>query len=279
MDFKVISKNKNILGEGPYYDSRYDRISWVDIVGQALYMMDKNGIKKVEFEEKISAAIPIKNQNGYMVCGERNLFLYIDDKIIKYKNIEHLMKKGQRCNDAKADRLGRLWFTTITDDEHYKPGGNLYLLEKGNIRLMEEDVMLANGMAFSHDDQFFYFVDSIKKEVYSYSFDLEKGIISNKRVLFATDGTPDGMSIDQMDHLFVAIWGGKRIEVRDSKDGRLIENISLPTRLITSVTFKEKDIIVTSASLSEKDEYAGDVFLLKTNYKGKEEYYIDLYEV
>ena len=107
MDFKVISKNKNILGEGPYYDSRYDRISWVDIVGQALYMMDKNGIKKVEFEEKISAAIPIKNQNGYMVCGERNLFLYIDEKIIQYKNIEHLMKKGQRCNDAKADRLGR----------------------------------------------------------------------------------------------------------------------------------------------------------------------------
>jgi gluconolactonase len=279
MDFKVISLNKNILGEGPYYDSRYDRISWVDIVGQALYMMDKNGIKKVEFEEKISAAIPIKNQNGYMVCGERNLFLYIDDKIIKYKNIEHLMKKGQRCNDAKADRLGRLWFTTITDDEHYKPGGNLYLLEKGNIRLMEEDVMLANGMAFSHDDQFFYFVDSIKKEVYSYSFDLEKGTISNKRVLFATDGTPDGMSIDEMDHLFVAIWGGKRIEVRDSKDGRLIENISLPTRLITSVTFKEKDIIVTSASLSEKDEYAGYIFLLKTNYRGKEEYYIDLNEV
>jgi gluconolactonase len=242
-------------------------------------MMDKNGIKKVEFEEKISAAIPIKNQNGYMVCGERNIFLYIDDKIIKYKNIEHLMKKGQRCNDAKADRLGRLWFTTITDDEHYKPGGNLYLLEKGNIRLMEEDVMLANGMAFSHDDQFFYFVDSIKKEIYSYSFDLKKGIISNKRVLFTTDGTPDGMSIDQMDHLFVAIWGGKRIEVRDSKNGELIENISLPTRLITSVTFKEKDIIVTSASLSEKDEYAGYIFLLKTNYKGKEEYYIDLNEV
>lgn len=279
MDFKVISLNKNILGEGPYYDSRYDRISWVDIVGQALYMMDKNGIKKVEFEEKISAAIPIKNQNGYMVCGERNLFLYIDDKIIKYKNIEHLMKKGQRCNDAKADRLGRLWFTTITDDEHYKPGGNLYLLEKGNIRLMEEDVMLANGMAFSHDDQFFYFVDSIKKEIYSYSFDLRMGTISNKRVLFTIDGTPDGMSIDEMDHLFVAIWGGKRIEVRDSKDGRLIENISLPTRLITSVTFKEKDIIVTSASLSEKDEYAGDVFMLKTNYMGKEEYFIDLNEV
>jgi sugar lactone lactonase YvrE len=82
-----------------------------------------------------------------------------------------------------------------------------------------------------------------------------------------------------MDHLFVAIWGGKRIEVRDSKDGRLIENISLPTRLITSVTFKEKDIIVTSASLSEKDEYAGDVFMLKTNYMGKEEYFIDLNEV
>ena len=279
MDFKVISKNKNILGEGPYYDSRYDRISWVDIVGQALYMMDKNGIKKVEFEEKISAAIPIKNQNGYMVCGERNLFLYIDEKIIKYKNIEHLMKKGQRCNDAKADRLGRLWFTTITDDEHYEPGGNLYLLEKGNIRLMEEDVMLANGMAFSHNDQFFYFVDSIKKEIYSYDFNLRMGTISNKRVLFTTDGTPDGMSIDEMDHLFVAIWGGKRIEVRDSKDGRLIENISLPTRLVTSVTFKEKDIIVPSASLSEKDEYRGDVFLLKTNYKGKEEYYIDLNEV
>ena len=32
---------KNILGEGPYYDYRNGNISWIDILGKKLFILDK----------------------------------------------------------------------------------------------------------------------------------------------------------------------------------------------------------------------------------------------
>ena len=275
MDYKIINKNKNILGEGPYYVEELNQISWVDIVGKKLCILDSS-YKEIVFNEKVSAAIPIDKTSNFIVLGETKMFLYKDSKIIDYISLESIMKSGQRCNDAKADALGRLWFTVITDNENYLPGGALYLLDNGKIILKQDNVKLANGMAFSKDNKHFYFVDSILKEAYVYDFDLESGNISNKRVLFKVDGTPDGMSIDSNDNLFVAVWGGARIEVRDSQNGGLLDTINLPTKLITSLTFKKNDIIVTSASLDEKDPCRGDVFLIETKYQGRKEYFFKL---
>lgn len=272
---ETINLNKNILGEGPYYVEELNQISWVDIVGKKLCIKDSS-YKEIIFPEKVSAGIPIKGTKDFLVLGETQIFLYKDGNISKYISLEAIMQEGQRCNDAKVDAKGRLWFTTITDSDALEAKGALYLLDDGKIILKQDDVKLANGMAFSKDNKYFYFVDSIRKEVYCYDYDLEGGNLSNRKVLFTVDGTPDGMSIDDEDHLFVAVWGGARIEVRDNKNGFLLDTISLPTKLITSVAFIHNDIIVTSAKLEEKDKNAGDVFLLKTKYKGRKEYFYKL---
>ena len=206
------------------------------------------------------------------------MFLYQNDEIKEYKDISSIVSKGMRCNDAKADRKGRIWFSTMVDDGISKPHGGLYTIIDDKIMCMQE-TKLGNGLAWSKDNTKFYFSDSIEHKVFIYDYDINKGLISNRKVLAEIDGIPDGMTIDDNDNLFIAIWGGNRIEVRDSISGKILDIINIPTKLVTSCTFGGEnftELIITTASLSELDEYAGKVFKLKTNYKGLQENFVKI---
>ena len=277
---ELLCNIKNILGEGPYYDYRNGSISWIDIVGKKLCIYDKNKeVKEALFDEKLGSAIPLNDSNGFLVCCETKLYLYDGNNIKEYMDISGIVNKGMRCNDAKADRNGRLWFSTMVDDGVSDPNGGLYTIINGEIVCMQKNTKLGNGLAWSKDDTKFYYNDSIEHKVYVYDYDISRGLISNRRVLVEMNDVPDGMTIDENDNLFIAIWGGSRIEVRSGSTGELIDIIDIPTKLVTSCTFSGNnydELIITTASLNEKDEYAGKVFKLKTKYKGLPENFVKI---
>lgn len=264
MDKKIelLCDYKNILGEGPFYKDRI--ISWVDILGKKLCTLNKE-LKIVEFSEKISAAIPLSS-GGYIVFGERTIYRYKDNIIEEYIKLDSIMKDGMRPNDAKADKKGRIWFSTMMDDGISEPEGALYCLNEKEI-IFQEKTKLGNGLAWNKKNDKFYFIDSILHKVFVYDFDLENGIISNKKVLFEiNDGTPDGMTIDDNDNLYVAVWGGRRVEIRSSISGELLDTIHIPTELVTSCAFlndEYNELIITTACLGNKDENAGKVYKIK----------------
>ena len=188
------------------------------------------------------------------------------------------MEKGMRCNDAKADCMGRLWFSTIYDDVTAHYGGSLYCLDNDEIKRMD-DCLLGNGLAWNKENTKFYFSDTEAQKIYVYDYDKLTGNLSNKKVLCNIDGYPDGMTIDENDNLFICIWGGSRIEVRSGNDGKLIDTFNMPTKLVTSATFSTDnyvELIITTASLNEKDKYAGKVFRLKVDYKGLPESFVKI---
>ena len=270
---EIFNSNKYILGEGPIYDYRNNTISWVDIVGESLYILDKsNNIKEVKFNERIGAALPLKRSNGFIVCGTTALFLYENNEIKVLKNLDGITDGTNRCNDAKADPFGRLWFSTIVDDGIHSPSSVLYCYTNNEIINKDDDLKLGNGMAWNKDKNKFYLNDSANHKIYVYDYDLDTGNIINKKVLCDMgSATPDGMTIDKNDNLFIAIWDGARIEVRSSKTGVLKDEIKLPTNLITSATFigdKLDTLLITSAKLDRTDEHAGNIFKVKVDYNG-----------
>lgn len=276
---EVFNNNKHILGEGAFYDPRYEVTSWIDIVGKKLYIIDKyNKLKEVEFKEKIGAALPLKRSNGYVVCAENNLYLYENNEIKVLKSLKGITDGTNRCNDAKADPFGRLWFSTIVDDGLHSPSSVLYCYTNNEIIKMDDDLKLGNGMAWNKDKNKFYLADSAAHKIYSYDYDIDTGYISNRKVLAELyDATPDGMTIDNKDNLIIAIWDGARIEVRSSKAGILKDTINMPTNLITSAAFMDNNLdtlLITSAKLDRTDEFAGVVFKVKTNYKGVNPNYV-----
>lgn len=272
---ELVNDEKYILAEGPFYDIRTKATSWVDIKDKKLFILDKNNkLKTITFKEKIGAAVPLSRSFGYLICGEKALYIYENNEIKVLKELNDIMNSGMRCNDAKADKFGRLWFSTIVDDGFHAPSSALYCYTNREIICMQDGLKLGNGMAWNKDNTKFFFADSEEHVVYSYDFDLDTGYISNRKVLFEIkDGVPDGMTIDDNDNLYVCIWGGSRIEVRSSKTGILKREIKLPTKLITSCTFKGdnfNELFVTTASLEESDKYAGKLFKISLDAKGKE---------
>lgn len=99
--------------------------------------------------------------------------------------------------------------------------------------------------------------------------------MSNRRRAFEIPegtGDPDGCAIDVNDNVWVAHWGGSRVTCFDSKTGKELARVELPTKLITACAFggpEMKDLYITSASceLSEEekkaDAIAGGVFRVR----------------
>ena len=90
------------------------------------------------------------------------------------------------------------------------------------------------------------------------------------------EGSPDGMTLDSKNNLWVCHFNGACISVFNKK-GKKIHRINFPAKNITNCTFGGKnhnELFVSSAtkSMSRKDhnkfKYSGSLFSIKTNMKG-----------
>lgn len=64
------------------------------------------------------------------------------------------------------------------------------------------------------------------------------------------DFIADGMTIDKKGNLYVAAFGASRVLVVDPRQGKIVHEIDMPTRQVTSVAFggrKLKTLYVTTA--------------------------------
>ena len=259
----------NLLAESPYYDSRFRVLSWIDIPNGLLHIADSRGKEKiVDFREKIGCAIPLKRSNGFLVFGTTNLYIYADEKIEIFYNLTNHLTGKERCNDAAIDKMNRIWFSSIVDDGIHEAESKLYCLSNNELVCMDSDLKLGNGICWNKKNDKMYLVDSIAHAIYVYDYNLDTGMITNRRILCNIyDGSPDGMIIDKDEFLWIAIWGGARIEVRNCKNGLLKKSYDVPTLNVTCLTYNsdEKNIIITSAKSS--DRLSGKLFELKTDAK------------
>jgi len=74
----------------------------------------------------------------------------------------------------------------------------------------------------STDDTLMYYIDTLTLSVDVFDFDVESGNVGNRRKLFRFDkngiqGFPDGMTIDEKGHLWVACFGGAQASLSQSK--------------------------------------------------------------
>lgn len=199
----------------------------------------------------VIGAIVERSGGGYFAAVKEGFGLISANGL--YSSDISFLSANERMNDAKADSAGRYWAGSC--ELGFAPGqGKLHMIDENKvIRTMETGLTLPNGLGWSPDNRSFYFVDSMQHVMWKYDFDLESGDISNRRVLitFADDGSvPDGMCVSDDGSLFVAMWGGYRVEVYSS-DGVLKEVIPVPVQQPSSCAFAGKDgktLIVTSAS-------------------------------
>ena len=128
----------------------------------------------------------------------------------------------------------------------------------------------------SSDLRVLYHVDTHGGVVYAFDRNMD-GELENRRVFVTIDpslGRPDGLTVDNEGHIWLAHWGGYRL-TRFTPEGQIEGIVPLPAPQVTSCTFGGPDMstlyITTAARNVDLQQYpnAGGLFCVNTTVTGK----------
>lgn len=269
--WRVVERpEKDQLGEGPLWSAQQHALYWVDILSHALYRysLADHAVKRWTLPEKTGWVVERRGQPGF-IAGMQSGFVELDLEPFAIRRIVDPEPDlpGNRLNDAKVDRQGRIWAGTM-DAAIRETTGALYCMQPDfSVRRVDEGYKITNGPAFSPSQDCMYHTDTGRGLVYRFALS-PAGEIGNRRVFlkFTREmGSPDGMTVDAEGYVWIAHWGGSRV-CRYTPDATLNRTIELPASQITSCTFAGPDLdrmFVTSAAqdLDREDEpLAGSLF-------------------
>lgn len=270
------------LGEGPYWHVGRQSFFWVDIENGKLFEhhLASGKTNSKSFPHRLTLVLEGK---------ENLLILALDRKIASYnldtEKLEWLTEVEadlplNRFNDGKCDAKGRLWIGTLSS-KFTKGSGSLYRVGKDlKPKKQLDQLTISNGMAWTEDNQTFYFIDTPTRQIKAFHFDLESGEIEFDRIAVEIPeelGFPDGMCIDQEGMLWVAHYGGSGVYRWNPISGELLDKIELPVPHVTSCCFGGENLdtlLITTAQENMSSEQlkkyplSGDIFLVKTTTKG-----------
>ena len=277
---KCIWKSKLFLGEGTLWVPKLNSIFLVDIKKKKILTFNTKTNKK-----KI---IKVDKEIGFISHIKRNIFilgLKSELRIVNLKSTQTLHsikieseKPDNRINDGKTDPAGRLWFGTM-DNLEKKRSGSLYCLDNYlKLHKVDSKYFTTNGPAFL-DNNNFYHTDSRKRLIYKIKINNKLKIV--KKTIFLRfnkiDGSPDGMTTDIKNNLWVCHYHGASISVYDLR-GNKIHKISIPAKNITNCTFggfSNNELFISTARKGMKPKeikkypLSGNLFKIKVNLKGK----------
>ena len=137
------------------------------------------------------------------------------------------MENSVRYNDGIKDPIGRLIIGTMGFPEVRVNAGKVFSYHEGQSKIIIENTTISNGLAFSLDNKFLYFIDTPTKKVVRYCYDLQSGEVEfdSYVIEFKGAGSPDGMCIDKDGMLWIAEWGGGCISKWNPLNGEIMEKI------------------------------------------------------
>ena len=276
---------KNSLGEGITWSSVDCCVYWLDIKPKSvLYKIDlySNKLETFDLPEFVTASSIISNNEIALVSN--NGVNKFDFNTNSYERIIDVEKDipTNRSNDGASDAKGRLWFGTMQNNFNQDgsakslnaKSGSLYCLSDNKINIVEKNLGIPNTFVWSPDNTKFYFADTVEGSLLEYKFNLDEGILSDKKNFFNFDrGTPDGSTIDSEGFIWNCRWGGSCVVKIDPK-GRVDQIYELPVENVTNCAFGGNDLktlFITTANNSDKNKYDGSLFALNVNTPGIED--------
>ena len=252
MNIRAISEVVSDLGEGPIWSPQTNCVTWTDITQSVFHTADiDTGATQSFSAPSMVGAIAHTHGGDYVAANQEGFaFVGIDGK---FSQLHSFLADDMRMNDGKVDPVGRFWAGSVALSFEAERG-SLYVLEKdGSYRSVLDKCTLSNGMGWSPDAHYFYYIDSIPGVLKRFDFDSVHGLVSNPIDLVTFDtskGIPDGMSVSSDGKIVIALWDGGRVEIYEP-DGTKAAEIELGVSRPTSCTFGGTDgnvLIVTSAS-------------------------------
>jgi sugar lactone lactonase YvrE len=315
MKLEILLDAQAALGEGPAWDAKTRTLYWVDILEKRVHYHCRDEDGFIQLDEMPGCLAPSKD--GALLVAARASILKLEPFDQRFDTVRARINGGtpvrdgklsastqgrpataisspqgkttflasvieptnNRFNDGKCDPAGRFLVGSMNMDEK-TPSGALYSFNGQTVTCLLTGIRISNGLAWSPDYKTLYYIDTPTREVKAFDYDLSTGQIAEPRVVISVPeslGWPDGMTSDTNGNLWIAMWSGAQITRWDPQNGKLLEQIPLPAKNVTSCAFGGEDLdelYITSArtGLDKADltayRHSGSLMRMKTKVQG-----------
>ncbi len=270
------------LAEGPVWDAETGSLWFVDIKNDMVCRWEEGGgaLETVDLCQNVGC-MALCESGGFIAATTSGFYRWKDGVLTRLPVAPPAATT--RYNDGKCDPEGRFWAGTA---DSYPTGPR----KRGVLNVLSDDRTLttvadgfgcANGLTFIGDK--LYHIDSARHCVERYRV-IEGPKLCEHAVVcdIPAPSTPDGMTHDVEGKLWVAHWGGGKVERIDPDTGEVLARVAVPATQSSSCCFGGPDmqtLFITSASVGlapEADPGAGYVYAARlpiagvklTKYKG-----------
>lgn len=272
----------NELGEGIIWDHHRARFLWTDIQGRRLHAAAPDGTdhKSWELPHRLACFGLSDDPDTIMAAFDQGFAHYeIETRRLSWIN-RPALPPGVRFNDGRVDPMGRLVAGTMVEqsgDRTTADAGALLRLEAdGTTKTLLTGIAISNALCWSPDGATMYHADSPTGALCCY--DYQCGMPKDRRVIarYGPGEVPDGATVDADGNIWVAIWGGSRVDCL-TPGGQLLASIRVPMSQPTCVAFggaNLNQLAITSAwqglavTAESRPATAGDLIIVDPECKG-----------
>ena len=261
MNWQTVTTEPNELGESPFWHPLERRLYWVDIPARMILRSDADGGGTQRWAMPSEPGCIAPAARGGLVIALRDGIYRGNDWGGALRQLHRFAHDiaTTRCNDGKADPLGRFWAGTMFEPRTAALA-ELYALDARDgsaveVRRMAGDAIIANGLGWSPDQRTVYWADTPNHVIRAWDWDAPGNVMQNPRVFqrFAPKpadwepgmpgygGRPDGAALDTQGNYYVAMFEGARL-LKFAPTGTLLDEIALPVQCPTMPCFGGDDL-------------------------------------
>lgn len=271
---ETVGTQISVWGEGPIWHQ--DRLLYVDIESHKIHSFDPStGFEKIwDVGQRVGVVVP-RASGGLVWAGDTG-FHFLDETtgLSTFIGDPEPELPDNRFNDGKCDPAGRFWAGSICLKKRQEAA--LYCLHQDrSIEKKFSPVTNSNGIVWSRDGRTMFYIDTPSKKIRAFDFDVSTSAISNERVIWDTSDdvtSPDGMTIDSEDRLWVAFCHGGKVICYDPSTRSVQQQIDFPCIETTACAFGGPDLrdlyVTTGLKPGLHEPHAGRLFVCRPGAQG-----------
>lgn len=227
------------LAESPVWNPRTAQLHWIDVSAGTLLTGRIDGERIVtERTTTLTGSIGavVIADDGSLIVANHDRLVSIDPMGGRRETPALLDGSVRRFNDGGVDAQGRMLIGTLrlTGATHKE---QLMQFSDGNTAIIDENLTMSNGLAWSVDGSRLYSVDTLARTVRVRNYDGETGAVGDWTLFTRLpSGYPDGICVDADDHLWIAVWGEGTV-LRYAPTGNSVDRVHVPAPNVSSVAF------------------------------------------
>lgn len=243
------------LAEGPVWDTERQQVLWVDINAGTVHIGGFSGgtvtqERQLAFEGTVGAVVTSAT-GELLVAGTRHLHTVSLDGSIASSTDIIPAGKASRLNDGGCDPTGRFLVGSMALDDRHGDDSLVRIESSGQVTVIDDDLTLSNGLAFSPDNAWLYSIDTAPATVWRRSYDTALGQFGPRaEFLHIETGSPDGLCLDVDGNVWIAIWGAAEVRCF-SPTGEHLATVEVAAPNTSSVAFIGQNLdalLITTAS-------------------------------